>query len=146
MKQILRKNVAEAAARNAHEAVRIYRIALGDKSVPPWSVLPDDLKAAACADAESVFMGSTASALHAAWRHRRTLAGWRSGPRFDGAAMTDPDMCPWSELPDEERRAWELQRASIISMGAALSTGGLLRGGGGQGRNGAGHRPRERAR
>lgn len=143
MKQVLRKGVVEAAARSAHEADRTYRIALGDRSVPPWNALPDDLRDAACSDAESVFMGSSASALHAAWRHRRSLAGWSPGPKFDSAAKTDPNMCQWADLPEEERRAWELRKATAVAMGAALSTGGLLRGGH---RNGAGSRRRERAR
>lgn len=143
MRQVLRKQVAEAAARSAHEAVRVYRIMLGDRSVPPWSALPDDIKSSALADAESVFMGSTASALHAAWRHRRSQAGWKHGARYDSGALTDPSMCPWPELTEEERRAWELHRSSILGMAEALSTGGLLRG---HGRNGSGQRPRERAK
>lgn len=45
---------------------------------------------------------------HENWMHYRLAHGWRYGPVKDEAAKTHPDLVPYADLPEIERRKDEM--------------------------------------
>ncbi|MGY6532431.1 RyR domain-containing protein [Glycocaulis sp.] len=93
-------------ARVCHEAMSVYRRALGEKPLPPWD------------EAEGWQVESTLAAIrfrianpdvppgaqHQQWLEEKAGAGWRYGPTRDDEKKIHPMMVPFEALPESEKR------------------------------------------
>ena len=93
-------------AQLAHEANRAYRGLIGEDPGPDWLTAPDWQKESAIAGVLAVqnkpSIGPEAS--HRRWMERKQGEGWVHGPVKDETKRTHPCICPWDELPVEQRR------------------------------------------
>lgn len=110
-------------ARVAHEAVRAWQVASGQKPAPTWSRAPAWMKEATL---EAVLWKEGARAPSPAARHRQWLeekksAGWKVGERKDARKRTHPLMVPYSKLPEVERRKDALVSAVIRALSEPIS-------------------------
>lgn len=86
-----------------HSAWVGYQIAAGQ----PYNLRPTDAQLASLRDAAARFAehpDMTPEQNHENWMRYKLANGWRHGPTKDEAAKTHPDLVPFDELPEVEKR------------------------------------------
>lgn len=89
-----------------HEANRAYCSVLGDDSQPSWQNAPEWQKASAILGVGMHVDNPNASAedSHKSWLKQKEQEGWTYGPIKDSVKKEHPCFCPYSELPEEQKR------------------------------------------
>jgi hypothetical protein len=92
-------------AEAAHEMNRLWCIALGDHSQPPWSDAPDWQKESAISGVQGIASGriTKPSDSHDSWMAQKIAEGWSYGRVKDPVAKTHPCMVPYEDLFGEQR-------------------------------------------
>lgn len=105
----------EQIARTAHEATRGYLKSLGDDSLPSWAKLPAHVKDAYVMTVIGMVddPDATPEQAHRIWRMKQLQAGWNLGDVYDAVVKTNPDMLPYTMLP-EDRRARDVVFHSVV--------------------------------
>ena len=106
MARLTKAQRIEICARVAHEAMRAYKIGLGEDVLPVWDKLSDDLRASTIAGVAYRLKNPNAplSAQHDQWMAERMAAGWRKGKVKDAKLKTHPSLIPYEKLQETERR------------------------------------------
>lgn len=113
--------IFEACARAAHEANRVYCIALGDTSQPTWEEAPDWQKKSARVGVEGVLLkGNGAEASHESWLAEKKREGWKFGEMKNPEKKEHPCFVPYEELPLAQRRKDDIFINSVTTMAYAL--------------------------
>ena len=61
---------------------------------------------------------------HDHWAHQRIEAGWTYGPKRDDARKTHPDLVPYEDLPEGEKK---YDRTSVVeTLNVILKLGYLI--------------------
>jgi len=109
---------AQLIARVAHEAVRAYKQALSQDTLPAWEEAPAWMHEASLAAVRDRLADPDAppSAQHEAWLAEKQAAGWRYGAVKDAEAKTHPLMVPYEALPEAERRKDALIQAIVDAL------------------------------
>ncbi|MCR9271122.1 MAG: RyR domain-containing protein [Hyphomonadaceae bacterium] len=108
----------EKIARTAHEAIKGWRLANGQESIPDWEDAPDWMVSAT---KDSVMMvlqdpNTSASKQHEQWMDKKLRDGWKQGPLKNPEAKTHPLLIPYEELPEVERMKDSLMNAVISAL------------------------------
>lgn len=112
--------IVEACARAAHEANRVYCLAIGDDSQPPWETAPDWQRDSARKGVEGALSGNTPEQSHESWLAEKVATGWTYGPVKDPQLKTHPCMVPYGLLPPKQRAKDELFLSVVRAMAKAL--------------------------
>lgn len=96
--------VADAAAA-AHEANRIFCLAIGDSSQPLWITAPDWQRASAANGVKAILANPslTPEQSHLGWLNEKAATGWRYGPAKNPETKEHPCFVPYSELPEAQK-------------------------------------------
>lgn len=96
----------ETCARVAHEAMRAYKIELGEDRLAPWSRVTADVRRSTIEGVRFRIENPNAplSAQHDQWMAERLAAGWRKGKVKDVTKKTHPSLVPYAALSETERR------------------------------------------
>ncbi len=92
------------AARVARETIRAYQLAIGDAPSPPWDQAEDWDRESMVAGVQAARAGASPEEMHARWCRWREARGWTLGPVKDPVARTHPNLRPYHELPEAQRR------------------------------------------
>lgn len=111
----------ESAARAAHEVNRVYCIAIGDNSQPPWAGAPDWQRSSAINGVKGVIAGNTPEQSHESWLAEKEATGWKYGPVKDPKKKEHPCFVPYSELPPEQQKKDLLYVTTVRAVLLALS-------------------------
>ena len=108
----------DAIARAAHEAIRGWVTAHGQKATPPWSRAAKWMRDST---RESILFAienpeAPHSAQHDQWMEQKFRDGWVFGETKDASAKTHPMLIPYEDLPEFERRKDALMRAIALSL------------------------------
>lgn len=114
-------NIAEIAARAAHETNNVYNAAIGDVLSPAWGDLTDPQRASVVAGAEHAIAGGGPEASHELFVTLRIAEGWTYGPVKDFAAKVSPCLLPYADLPEAQRRKDALFQSVVRAIATALS-------------------------
>lgn len=109
-------------AQVAHEAVRAWQAANGQKPAPTWARAPAWMKAATLEAVtwKSGTRSPSPAARHRQWMEEKTKAGWKLGPTKDARRKTHPLMVPYNQLPEVERRKDALVSAVVKALAGRL--------------------------
>lgn len=100
---VRREAAVDACACAAHEANRACAAVLGDRSLAPWEVTPEDVREVARANVDAAIGGAGPEDLHASWCAMKRAGGWIDGPVKDATAKTHPCLVPYADLPARDR-------------------------------------------
>lgn len=134
--EILKYNVTmlRACARAAHEANRIYNLAIkwptadDDSAMPTWDNFPADRQDVVVRGVQRVLEGHTAAELHESWLADHKAQGWVYGPNLDDVAKIHPCMRPYENLPAEQRMKDTIFQNVVRTMAVALGLEVKVRG------------------
>ena len=106
MARLTKAQRIEICARVVHEAMRAYKIGLGQDVLPVWDKASADIRKSTIAGIEFRLKNPDAplSAQHDQWMAERLGAGWRKGKVKDVKLKTHPSLVPYDKLPETERR------------------------------------------
>ena len=113
--------IIAACAELAHEANRIYSVALGDHSHEAWNNAPDWQRGSSIDGVRAVINGSGPEQCHISWLKDKEEKGWTYGPVKDPAKREHPCMVPYLQLPDEQRHKDTIFVVVVTAMHHALS-------------------------
>lgn len=109
----------EACARAGHEVNRVFCIAMGDKSHPPWDDCPDWHKQSNRVQAAYVLQSRTPVEAHELWRTEKIAAGWTYGAERIPVKKEHPALMPFGDLPPEQRIKNELFAKVVHALAEA---------------------------
>jgi hypothetical protein len=95
-------------ARVCHEANCAYCLAIGDPAFSSWNTLDEGYRHSVRAGVKAAQEGATPRASHAAWMKERLSNGWAYGPVLDREAHVHPNLVPYDELPDAQKKKDEI--------------------------------------
>jgi len=109
---------ADAIAQICHEANRAYYITIEDHSLPRWEDAPEWQLESAIRGVIAVMEAPTLTPaeLHAAWMADKVAQGWVWGPIKDAEAKTHPNLVPYEELAESQRRKDHLFRGIVLAL------------------------------
>ena len=112
----------QTIARVVHEALRAFRAANGEPSLPAWSQAPRWMIKSTLEGVKFRIENPAAppSAQHVQWMQEKAVAGWSYGPVRDDGAKTHPMMVPYAKLPDSEKRKDHLFGAVVRALSDRL--------------------------
>lgn len=113
-------NIAEVAARAAHEVNNVYNAAIGDLPSPAWDALTDAQRDGVIAGATHAIAGGDAEESHNLWLESRRAEGWTWGPIKNFEARTSPCFLPYGELPEVQRRKDALFQSIVRAVVESL--------------------------
>lgn len=113
--------LAELCARSAHEVNNVYSASIGDALSPAWDDLTEPQKAGVIAGAQHALDGGTPEASHALWMASRIAEGWAYGPVKDFSAKLSPNLIPYADLPEAQRRKDAIFQGVVRAVAAALA-------------------------
>lgn len=114
------EKLAETCARAAHEVNNVYCAAHGEALSPPWDELTDAQRAGVIRGAHHALAGGSPADSHALWMESRLAEGWTLGPVKDFAAKVSPNLVPYEDLPETQRRKDDLFQRTVRAMAEAL--------------------------
>lgn len=102
----------------AYKVNRAYCEALGDESLKPWEILPDDVKNSFAQGVEFRLANpdDPASAQHEKWMEKKLEEGWVEGEKLDREAKIHPLLVPFDQIPAS------LQAKDYIFMAVVQAT------------------------
>lgn len=112
----------DAIGRVCHEANRAYCAILGDQALPAWDDLEPSYRNSTRAGVLKAIEGNTPQDSHASWMAERTAQGWVYGPTLDRAAKIHPNLVPYDQLPEAQKRKDDL----FLGIVNALKVGQFL--------------------
>lgn len=92
------------AVRAAHEANQIYCASLGDPLSLAWEDLPKAQIDGMLRGALHALENGDPSHSHQLWYEDRVANGWTFGPVKDPARKISPNLIPYAELPEAQKR------------------------------------------
>lgn len=103
--KLLSQAVLVGLAVMAHEANRAYCASLGDDSVPAWPLASEGHKQSILAGVKMHVDNpdTTPEQAHASWLATKMAEGWQYGDTKDVDAKLHPCICPYAELPEQQR-------------------------------------------
>ena len=107
-------------ARAAYEAIRSYRMAIGEKPEDPWESMRADQQESYIRGVRSCLFGNTPEEQRAHWLKEKFDTGWQYGPAKDPVAKLHPCMVPYADLPKEQRMKDMLFTGTVRLMAATL--------------------------
>lgn len=105
----------EQIASITHAANRAYRVVIGEDPGPEWADLDAEQQ-------QGVINGvvkaptTSPSRLHDEWANEKTEAGWVYGAEKNVEARTHPQLVPYDQLPEEQRRKDMLFRGVVTGL------------------------------
>ncbi len=116
-------------ARVVHEVTRIFRIAEGEYSSPPWKDVAHPpweeamhyQKHAAFSETRVALDGGSPEQVHEAWMHEMRASGWSHGPELVTIKKQHPGMVPYDQLSAMQRNRIDVIIAVARAMAFALS-------------------------
>lgn len=94
----------DGVARICHEANRAYCLLTGDPALPPWDELEESYRDSNRNGVIGVIAGDTPEQTHSAWMMERFTQGWVLGAPLDRECKVHPNLVPYDQLPDAQRR------------------------------------------
>lgn len=119
--------IVEACARAAHEANRVYCIAIGDVSQVTWEEAPQWQRDSATSGVRGALSGNTPEQSHESWLEDKRASGWKYGPVKDPDKKEHPCFVPYADLSYEQRAKDHLFVAVVSAMAEALSVATVVR-------------------
>ena len=110
----------EACARAGHEVNRVFCMAAGDVTHPPWEECPEWHKQSNRMQARYVLHNKYPAEAHEAWRAEKEAAGWIHGPVRDPVKKQHPALMPYTDLPVEQKAKNHLFAATVKALASAL--------------------------
>jgi hypothetical protein len=105
----------EQIASITHAANRAYRACIGEEPGPAWSDLSPQEQHVIMAGVEKAPTHSPL-ALHDDWVTAKLEAGWVYGEEHNVEARTHPNLRPYDELPEAQRRKDNLFRGIAVAL------------------------------
>lgn len=105
-----------------HEANRMYCLALGDTSQPPWMEAPDWQRTSAIKGVEfhlerhAKGVTPSQSASHDSWLDEKRADGWKYGPVKNAATKEHPCFVAYDELPADQQAKDALFGAIVAAL------------------------------
>ena len=96
--------LVEAIAQACHDANRSLRGFLGEDPGPYWADAPDWQRDSVIKGVHKALEGASHEQMHQSWLDEKEATGWTYGLVKDEEAKTHPQMVPYSDLPDEQKR------------------------------------------
>jgi len=106
----------DAIGRVCHEANRAYCVFTGDPGLPAWDDLDESYRESTRAGVRAAVDGNTPEKSHEGWMTERLAAGWQHGPVLDRAAKIHPNLVPYDQLPDSQKRKDHLFVAIVRAL------------------------------
>jgi RyR domain len=103
-------------AHACHAANSAYCRIVGDPSLPPWEDLDDSYKESGRKGVAYALEGHTPREQHESWMRERTAQGWVYGPVLDRAAKIHPNLIPYYDLPEAQRKKDALFQAVVAAL------------------------------
>src|SRR5206468_5088738 len=102
--------------RVCHEANRALCIVLGDPPSPGWDELEESYRQSTRTGVEAALAGSGPAAMHESWMQERLAAGWQHGTPLDRVAKIHPNLVPYDQLPENQKRKDDLFLAIVGAL------------------------------
>lgn len=112
--------IEEACARAAHAVNNEFCAKINEPLTPQWSELTDTDRAGRIRNTQHALAGGSPEDSHALWMESRLAEGWTLGPVKDFAKKTSPNLVPYHELPEMQRRKDALFQTTVRAMAFAL--------------------------
>lgn len=115
--------MVDVIARVAHEANRAWCYEHGDDSQPRWDDAPDWQRESARNGVVFVIANpaADAEASHDSWMFSKSADGWVYGEVKRPDAKTHPNLRPYAELPEFQRRKDALFLAIVRALAPAAA-------------------------
>ena len=111
-------STVDTIGRVCHEANRAYCVVIGDPGLPAWDDLAESYRESTRVGVRHALSGNTPEQSHEGWMTERLGAGWIYGPTLDRAAKIHPNLVPYAQLPDAQKRKDHLFLAIVAVLGA----------------------------
>lgn len=110
----------DSIAELCHEANRAICEAQGDHSQKPWAEAPGWQRESAINGVQFHLTNPDASpsASHENWMAEKVATGWVYGPTKDADTKTHPCICPYADLPFEQRVKDHVFKAIVATYDA----------------------------
>ncbi|MET0546288.1 MAG: RyR domain-containing protein [Caulobacterales bacterium] len=117
-----KEEIVHICAQVAHEAMRAFKIGLGEDRLAPWSRVSADVRRSTIEGVRFRIANPDAplSAQHDQWMAERIAAGWRKGKVKDVQKKTHPSLVPYEALSETERRKDALIASVVKSLAGPL--------------------------
>ena len=99
-----------------HEANRAYCVILGDQALSGWDELEESYRESTRIGVRNALDGNTPEKSHEGWMAERLAAGWVYGPTLDRAAKIHPNLIPYDQLPEAQKRKDHLFLAIVSAL------------------------------
>lgn len=109
-------------AQVCHAANTAYQANIGNVPSPPWEELDTDMKESILHGVKVAQEGNDAEEMHRQWAMVREAQGWTYGATKDSEAKTHPNLVPYANLPEAERRKDSLFLAIVGALSGDPST------------------------
>src|SRR6266542_2528397 len=106
----------DAIGRVCHEANRAYCTVVGDPGLPAWDDLDESYRESTRMGVRNALAGSTPKESHMSWLKERVGAGWVLGPKLDRQAKIHPNLVPYEQLPESQKRKDHLFVAVVRAL------------------------------
>lgn len=109
--------ITERIAQIAHECNRAYCQGIGDNSQVPWGEAEPWQRESAIVGVKYAIEKPdvTPEQMHQSWVDHKLADGWEFGPVKDPRLKRHPCICPYDELPNEQKVKDILFRALVRS-------------------------------
>lgn len=94
----------DGIARVCHEANRAYCLMTNDPGLPNWEGLEESYRESTRTGVRAAMEGKTHKQMHDSWMQERRGQGWQYGPVLDRAAKIHPNLIPYADLPEAQKR------------------------------------------
>lgn len=102
------KLTTDQIARICHEANRALQLTLHEDVNPPWDVCTTSFKDSVRDGVMNAKDGHWPREMHEDWCQFKLNQGWTYGEKKDFGAKTHPNLVPYEELPEEQKRKDDL--------------------------------------
>lgn len=119
----LTEQTIENIAMATYYANQAYRLSIGQKPGPPWSLVSINKKTGIKSGVVKSLSGLSPEQMHENWMVDKAKAGWTYGPIEDEREKIHPCMKPWHSLPKADQAKDELFIRVVRAMVDAIETG-----------------------
>lgn len=108
----------ENIARICHEANRLYQIVNDEKSISPeWFSAEPWMRDSTMEGVSLALEGASAEDLHDSWMEFMVEKGWKYGVERDPDLKTHPNLVPYADLPEDQKKKDALFHAIAHALG-----------------------------